>query len=335
MPAAALLRTLRARPWRRPGPPPPPAASQGPEPGLALGGFCPAALALGAGRAATAGLGAAAVSVEVLVRDPAEGLAGRTAAAGPDTAAVAAVVMSETPGEAAVSPGAGLQAAAVRPAADEGLRAESAACTAGGSTGRTAAPAKSVAAAFAQSHLEGMAAMPDAVAAAGPLERAAEPAPAAAEGPLPSAAAAPDTAAGAGSPAHAAGSGHSGHRDSLGAAVRGASPCGGWPLLLRARVSGGPAIAHAGQLYGFSGAAARALFAAAPAAVADAAAAAAARGPAHLAPLLGVLRPAPCQVRPQRTSVVHLYMSSNSHTQTLQGTPVNAGDVCALQAWEC
>ncbi len=157
--------------------------------------------------------------------------------------------------------------------------------------------------------------MPDAAAAAGPLERAAEPAPAAAEGPFPSAAAVTDTAAGAGSPAHAAGSGHLGHRDSLGAAVRGASPCGGWPLLLRARASGGPAIAHASQFYGFSGAAARALFAAAPDAVAAAAAAAAARAPVHLAPLLGLPLLAPCQVWPRRVPVVHFLIASNSQSK--------------------
>lgn len=45
--AAALPRTLHQRTFR-PASPPLPAASEGPNPGLALGGFCPVALALGA-----------------------------------------------------------------------------------------------------------------------------------------------------------------------------------------------------------------------------------------------------------------------------------------------
>lgn len=61
----------------------------------------------------------------------------------------------------------------------------------------------------------------------------------------------------------------------------------GCPLLLRAVAWGGSPAEHKGSLFGFSTAAARARFMAAPGEVAAAAAAAAARAP-HLAQLLGV-----------------------------------------------
>ena len=218
-------------------------------------------------------------------------------------------------------PSARLQAAPVGPAADAGLPAEGAARTAEAATGRTAAAAESVAAASVLSRPEGTIAVAEAGAAAGLSECAAEPVCAAAESPLASAAAAPGSAAGAGFSTCVSGLGH---RDCDGATSHGASPCGDWPLLLCARASGGAAIAHAGQLYGCSGAAARALFAAAPAAVAAAAAAAAARAPAHLAPLLGLPPPAPCRVGPRRHHVCTCTQIATAKAN-LKGQTVNAG----------